>query len=306
MNQVPAEHRTLPATQIRWNQLKLDLTGSFNVITKAPRHLILEEQLRPFLEIRWQPPAGRNEARHSSRILKDFEREIDRELQLLPVDSLPEKLRLNYQVQAFNWDGSPVAQVLLLTCSHCQTHILLRCYRDAFERLCRNPPILEGLRCHLLPGEGDWWHIADVSIMIPEGFVLESCSFRFGLSDLRFKHRATDLHLCRLAPASTHLKQHDFGTLFESFALAPQEDQQVIDAQSRCYRCSPKVGRRLLGRLRKRKGYCTASFKHYPRQDRIIGYSLRSSSPIDQTIETELQESYGIIEEEKGSTDTDP
>ena len=135
--------------------------------------------------------------------------------------------------------------------------------------------------------------------MIPEGFELESCSFRFGLSDLRFKHRATDLHLCRLAPASTHLKQHDIGALFESFALAPLADQQIIDAHTRSYRCSPKMGRRLLGRLRKSKGYCAARFKHYPLPDRIIGYSLRSDSPIAQTIETALQESYGIIEEKK-------
>ncbi len=306
MTPVPAAKTTLCTTRIRWNQLRLDLAGNFNVIVKAPRHLILEEQLRPFLEIRWQPPSGRKEARQSSRILKDFEREIGREMQLLCTDLLSEKLRASYRVQAFNWDHSPAAQVLLLTCRHCATHILLRCYRDSFDRLCLNPAVLASLRCHLLPGEGDWWHIQDVSIMIPEGFELESCSFRFGLSELHFKQRATDLHLCRLAPASTHLQQHDFGTLFESFALAPLADQEVIDAHTRTYRSSPKIGRRLLGRLRKGKGYCTARFKHYPLPDRIIGFSLRSGYPIAQTIEPKLLESYGIIEEKKGPAGTDP
>ena len=289
---------------IRWNHLHLLIPDNWECIIKAPRHLILERQLKPFLEIRWQPAEKTIFSDQRERIQKRFAKEIQRPIRLLQTDKQLNNLASSYTIQAFNWDQSHGAQMLHLTCRTCAANILIRCYQGALTWLTDNPFVLDNLTCHLQPGETDRWLIQDIAFAIPEGFILDSCSFTFGLSNLLFMQKKTHLRLCRLAPASEHLKQNSFSSLFESFCSAPPEKQNAIDTQTLSYSRTPNLAEQFFSAIRRTRPYRSAWFNHYLLHDRILGYQLQSQQPIDNGMEMMIKDSYGIIQKEEANSDT--
>ena len=284
---------------IRWNGLHLEIPEHWDVIVKDARHLILERDLKPVLELRWQPVGLSKSSNAIERIVSQFSAGSDSRLQSELIDLLPASLTARFTVQTFTLDRSSNGSVVLLTCSGCATLILVRIYAESLIGAVEIPTILASLDCHPDSSELALWQIQDFSFRLPDGFKLETSSFRFGITKLLFRSVSSDLELCRLAPASQHLQQNQFSALFQAFSSAPQENQMAVDPSTLRYTYAPKVIEYLWSRIRRKKVYQSASFVHFPLHDRILGYSIRSNRPIESEMELVIEESYGIIQKEE-------
>ena len=292
-------------TPIRWNHLHLDIPEQWDVIVKDKRHLILEQELRPIIEMRWQPPAQKSRGDAGEKIAKQLEPGRIFTRRQGQNGALPAGLNDKFKVDTFRLDNSPEDTVLLLTCKSCATALLIRIYHRSIGTFEAFAPVLGSLNCHPDPAALAGWQIQDFYFSIPAGFELQSSSFRFGLTSLNFTSSAAELRLCRLAPASQHLQQNSLSALFQSFSSAPPEKQTAAQPSTLHFRHVPTLSEYLWGRIRRKKPYQTSSFIHFPHHDRIFGYSIRSRTPIETWVETMLEEGYGIIPKEEAAAGPD-
>ena len=294
-----------PTTPIRWNNLHLDIPDQWEVIVKSTHHLIFEESLKPLFELRWQAPLKRSRQIEGEALARQLEPSGH---YLEATDSgrlFPSLLKSNFKTEAYYLEGDSEEMVLLLTCKDCQTVVLVKIYNFSTRGLNELAAVLASLNCHPGPEERRKWQILDFSFSLPEGFELERSAFRFGLTTLNFKSGPTELHLCRLAPASHHLQQSSLAALFHSFSSAAPEVQTTIDQCTLSYHYVPGMVGRLWSKIRRKKVHQASRFVHYPRHDRILGYSIRSRIPIEAQTEEILKDGYGIVQEKEKVTGPD-
>lgn len=286
---------------IRWNHLHLDIPHHWDVIVKDRRHLILENNLKPIAELRWQPPGKYSGPTGVEKIARQLAPGKSCSKKEGPTESLPASLRKEFAVETFALDHSAEDTVHLLTCKSCATNLLIRVYGELQQSFQPYPFVLDSLNCHPDPTESARWQIQDFFFSLPDGFELERSSFRFGLTTLWFKSGDAELRLCRLAPASQHLQQNSFAALFQSFCGARPENQMGADPSTLHYGYTPKLVEYLWGRIRRKKLYQASSFIHFPHHDRILGYSICSKNPIEAWVKAMVEDGYGIIQEEKAA-----
>lgn len=294
-----------PTTAIRWNNLHLDVPDRWEVIVKSTHHLIFEENLKPLFELRWQAPLKRSRQIEGEALARQLE---PSGLYLRHTDSaelFPSLLTSSFETQTYFLESDAEEMVLLLTCKECQTVVLVRIYNSSATGLKELAAVLASLNCHPGSEERGKWQMLDFYFSLPEGFELERSVFRFGLTTLNFKSGITDLHLCRLAPASHHLQQSSLAALFHSFSSAAPEVQNTIDQCTLSYHYVPSVVGHLWSRIRRKKVHQASRFVHYPRRDRILGYSIRSRKPIEARVEEILKDGYGIVQEKEKVTGPD-
>ena len=292
-------------TPIRWNCLHLALPDSWEVIVKNSRHLILEKDLKPVAELRWQTPSPRHRQVDGDRIARQLEPGGHFVSRPDLVDSLPARVGRKFTIETFSLDDDSPQAVHLLICKKCSTPVLIRIYSTLSDILDDYALVLDSLDCHPEQDERGKWQIQDFHFTLPDGFELERSSFRFGLSALYFTSATAALHLCRLAPASHHLQTSSLADLFQSFSSARPEQQTADNPQSLRYRHVPNLGERFWGRIRRKKLYQASHFVHFPHHDRILGYSILSRKPIENRIETLLEDGYGIVQEKETATSPD-
>jgi len=288
------------AQAIGWNGVQISIPSSWDTIVRDLRHLIFEQDLRPVLELRWEPPASPRQCRkRSDRIIAQLQEEASHPL--APIDSPPSlgNLTERYHIQFFARSDSATSECALLACRGCGTLILLKFYPQFYHPVVSDPNILDNLVCwHGDNSNGDW-KVHDITFRLPGPFSLDSHSFKFGLSSLLFSDKTTQLRLCRLAPASEHLKRNSLQELFASFSKSGPEQQVIIDQYTLQFSKIPGITQRIIARLRRRKPYVLARFNHVKGYDRIIGFMFESSQPIQPGMVQAIQEDYGIIQEKK-------
>ncbi len=292
-------------TPIRWNNLHLELPDTWEVIVKGPRHLILEKDLKPLAELRWQPPSPRHRQVEGEQIARQLEPGGHFISKPDLVASLPAEISRKFSVDTYALDDESAQAVHLLLCKECGTPVLIRIYSTAPDILRKYGQVLNSVDCHPSPEKRDKWRIQDFYFTLPDGFELERSAFKFGLSALNFTSSAASLHLCRLAPASHHLQNSSLTTLFQSFSGARPEQQTAVDPLSLRYRRIPNLAESLWGRIRRKKVYQISSFGHFPHHDRILGYSIQSRRPIETWMETLLESGYGIVQKEETAAGPD-
>ncbi len=261
--------------------MSIVVPDGWEAIVKGPCHLIFERALRPCLEIRWECPASRHHRPPSpDRIVSDLLRQaIGRRPRLEAVQDTGH-LSPSFVLQAFSANGSGAPDLLVLTCKTCGMVALLRCYPEnlAASHL---QPLLSTIDCQHRRSGPSRWCIQDLSFMLPSDYSLARYSFAFGLTSLSFTCTTGELHLCRLAPASEHLRRASIETLFARFSGITQHAPERIDASTLRCRSTPGTWVSLLKRIFRRRPYRWAQLQHLPENDRILGVLLDSYRPLD-------------------------
>ncbi len=284
---------------IHWNGIFLDIPHNWDVIVKDTRHLILETDLKPVLEIRWQSGASGNAARNFEKIAARLSRdgEAPRSEHTDPISTALQK---SFHPKRFDPIQAVSDSVLLLTCTSCSTAILVKLYDASREKLSAHPFVLDSLRCHANAHERQQWRIQDFYFHIPDGFELKSASFRLGLNTLFFTARRTELTFFRMAAAAQHIQGSSLAQLFASLCSAPSVDQVEKGLSTLHYHYIPGPVEKIWSALRRKRVYRLASLSHFPDADRILGYSISSRCPIENELNSAIENGYGIIQEKKG------
>jgi hypothetical protein len=288
-----------PDREVSWNGMSIAIPDKWEAIVKGPRHLIFERVLRPYLEIRWEcPPHRRLRPPSPDQIASDLIGQAIGKLPRLEAVHDTENSSPSFIIKTFSTNRAAAPDFVLLTCRKCGTVLLVRCYPENLAAA-QTRSLLSTIACHHRPISTSRWRIQDLSFVLPSGFSLERYSFTFGLSSLNFASTTTELRLCRLAPASEHLRRVPLDTLFAQFCGITRQAPERIDDATLRYGSTPGTWEGLLKRLFRRKSYRWAQMKHLPEHDRILGVFLDSRRPLDAETIGLFKEQYVIVRQKK-------
>jgi hypothetical protein len=285
----------LPPPSISWNGLTLDLPPGWEPIIGGKRHLIFESEHRPILELRWDPGQGSSPGRRQrSRILAQLDTGNTSSPDQLKTPDYLALSEHDFDLQAFG--AATLADGALITCRRCGTLILAKFHSRLNDRA-RYRTFFSEFACQHQDGGDSYWAIQDISFTVPQGFDLQRYGITFGMSSFSFTGRNSQLHLCRLAPASEHLRESGFTEMFRVFSKAEPGDEVVEEAHILRSWYDPHILKRMAARLRRQYPFRRAMFRHVEERDRILGFRLESRRPIPDEMLRNIQESYGLVQE---------
>ncbi len=290
---VPPSHEIRP---VSWNGIYCSLPVHWDIIVKGNCHLIIEQDLHPLLEFRWQDktqPAKKKNSTHF--ILSQLNRETDKQLEIIKPPQFLQTLDHRFELTSFTLDDTHPAGAVI-TCRQCRTAILLQFFNTTASSTAPHISFFESFSCCPEDKHDSYWAIEDLRFKIPLHFTLDSYSFSFGLTKFSFKSRVTNLKFCRLAGASKHLGRYTFTNLFANFNDSTSDECTVIDSDTLILDTPPSLGDRLFRIIKRKKIYRWATFRHFTDQDKILGIHMESRQPLDRHQLALIEKDYGFIQ----------
>jgi hypothetical protein len=185
-----------------------------------------------------------------------------------------------------------------LICTRCRSLILVKLHGAWHSTNHSGRDFFKKLVCQHQNGGPSVWAIQDISFKLPGEFALQRYNIRFGMSTFSFASSTTNLDLCRLAPASEHLKKSGLDQLFALFSKTEGEHQDSLDEHTLYSAKHPGFTEVILARLRRRRPFTTAYFQHLPEHDRILGFRLESARPLPIEMIQTIRDNYGLVQKE--------
>jgi hypothetical protein len=192
---------------LEWNGIRLSVPGDWEPVRVGIRHLVLECEHGPALEVKWAPVKGRfDHLRHLRRIARQ-RRRGEAEIQKWPLPESWKQALAPFDALGFRWDSQTTsAEGAILFCPKCRTATLIQFFRPVgcHQRADPAPQILASLRDHRLDGRIGF-ALFDLRAVLPGRFALAGQRFEAGRFRLDFADRRQRLSLFRWAPAAALL-----------------------------------------------------------------------------------------------------
>ena len=288
---VPPSHVIKP---IGWNGIYCSLPEHWDIIVKGNCHLIIEQDLHPLLELRWQDKI-QPEKKNTDFILSQLNRETEKQLELTKPPDFLQSLHHRFKLTTFTLDATHPAGAVI-TCRQCGTAVLFQFFNTTASLAAPLLSFFESLTCCLEDKQDSYWAIEDLRFKIPQHFTLDSYAFSFGLTKFSFKNRGSNLKFCRLAGASKHLSRYTFTHLFANFNGSISDECTVINSNTLILDTPPSLGDRLLKIIKRKKIYRWAKFHHFADRDKILGIHLESRQPLDRQQLALIERDYGFVQ----------
>ncbi len=297
---------------IAWNGVRFAVPGDWEPARVGRRHLLMESDPGPVMEIKWSAVRGRFSGRRQLRALS---RRAGRQGAVCQEMTLSENWRTavaGFDAQGFQWRlGRERAVGVLLYCPTCRTVGLIQFLeRSGDDIIARNATrILASFRDHRNDGQVAW-ALYDIAALLPHHFVLERHRFEAGRFVLAFKGRGRRLTLYRWAPAEVLLQNRSLAAFAETIA-----GETKLTFESLTIAGHPGVeggdplpsgpGERVRMRLgmswfRRVRLWCVVE------RNRILGVRLEGRRPIDDPDMHTVSGGYGLVGERPLDTDADP
>ncbi|SHO52468.1 hypothetical protein [Desulfopila aestuarii] len=276
-----------------WNGLQFSNPVNWEVIVAGPRHLLVENDLNPLLEIRWEPDG---KISVDQVIQATISRLADSKLSVLKLVP-PEPFRnLNLpDLSGLTWHDNESLDALVWQCPVCKTVLFLHLNSQQ-----TNPAtvasLLQSLRCHQKPEEDALWSIQDFRLILPPGYTYIDSTFSAGLSRLAFSGQDLRLDFCRLAPASARLAQSSLSELLKSM-LGRQEQEEILNHSNvMCeMQVNPTFARRLVAHLTRKSMYRWGRIWHDEHHNRLLSLIVESRHLIHLDEAHHLANRYEIL-----------
>jgi hypothetical protein len=289
---VPPSHEIRP---VGWNGIYCCLPVHWDIIVKGNCHLIIEQDLHPLLEFRWQDKAQPAKKNNTDVILSQLNRETDKQLEIIKPPQFLQTLHHRFELSTFTLDAAHPAGAVI-TCRKCGTAILLQFFNTTASLIEFLFSFFESFTCCPEDKQASYWAIEDLTFKIPQHFTLDSYSSSFGLTKFSFKNRDTNLKFCRLSGASKHLSHYTFTHLFANFNGRTSDECTVIDSNTLILDTPPSLGDRLSKIIKRKKIYRWAKFHRFADRDKILGIHVESRQPLERPQLALIEKDYGFIQ----------
>lgn len=293
MVDVPAQ----PGRRFCWNGLSLQLADGWQASVRGDRHLLIEQDFQPLIEIRWENNGGRP----MTAVLPGICRQLSAAHQatITPLDPSPFPLGAAYDRSRLAWLGwsnsVPPAALLWLSPSG-QTLALLHLADKSQAAHATLAPLLASLRDSATdPAIGEW-QVQDISFQPPPTFVLNEFRMAAGLTSIGFNAAGSTLVYYRLAPAKEHLRRHALPAILGRLDLHGGTRQGCRETPNSCECQVVPIGlaARLVACLRHRQAYRWSRIWHLPTVNRLLAVVLTSKHPIPVELPDNLCRHYAI------------
>ncbi len=276
--------------EFAWNGIRFSAPEKWETGKIGSRYLLLEQEARPMMEIKWGRISGKfSHHRHLRRLagLRPDKRKV--ELAECPLPPGWKAALANFKATGFHWTGEPFQGMgAILYCPACKNAALIQFYRhDRADAASFAHRVLASFQDHTT-GEQVLWSIFDIRARLPASFWLTSFRFDAGHFFLKFSRRRQVLTLSRWGPASILLSDDDKGllSLARTFyqiseadvALRLSDHGRAIDG------ATTTTGRRWFPRLNllnSARAFQRFRVWHLPDKNRILGMRIESNTPFD-------------------------
>ncbi|MBT8371364.1 MAG: hypothetical protein KJO34_10410 [Deltaproteobacteria bacterium] len=284
--------------QIAWNGIRFKIPVGWEVVQIGARHLILEDEALPVMEIKWGAVKGVFSHRnHLKRLaaLQSRRNKISVAEWILPPHW--EKALTGFKAGGFLWQ-SPAAsgRGAILFCVVCRTATLIQFFGDSsFKREKVFLTVLKSFRDHSKDG---WlpWSIFDIRVTLPQSLQLKRFRFEAGKFELVFTAGRHSIYLHRWAPAAALLAGRDliaFAETVPEFTRGAPRSLTVNHCEAIEWEIIPgNDWWRKLSRFKVKSSYFFFRLWHLDKQNRILGVRAEGKYPIDILLVNQICEHY--------------
>ena len=211
-----------PATgkEIAWNGIRFVVPAAWEPGRIGPRHLVIESESGPAMEIKWGPVKGRFSRRAHLRRLSKLTRARGATLREWAPPQDWKQALTRFEYAGFAWEaGGEAAVGAILHCPACRTASVIQFFQPPGRRGVAGQAVavLASLRDHRDDGRVAW-AVYDILALLPSGFALVRHRFEAGRFFLEFRDRRRSISLFRWAPAAVLLRDRDLSRFAETAA----------------------------------------------------------------------------------------
>jgi hypothetical protein len=273
--------------QIAWNGIRFRAPGQWEIGQIGIRHLILEDESGPVMEVKWGPVKGTFSHRaHLKRLAAAQSGGGKRGFAEWFLPPPWEKALGRFKTRGFLWQTEKaVGRGAILFCRACRTATLIQFMggntSNREKELLR---VLKSFDDHQQDGLTRW-SVFDVKATLPETMKLSRYRFEAGRYELGFDDGVQHVHLHRWAPAAAILGGRNliwFSRTIPDFGAAPSRLSPDDDSESLEWKISPSgTWQRMIRRLKVKSSYFWFRLWHLEDKNRILGVRADSKHPLD-------------------------
>jgi hypothetical protein len=274
--------------EIGWNGIRFKTPATWEVGQISARHLTLEDESEPAMEIKWGPIKGKFSHRtHLKRLAAHQAKPLQKSVTQWSLPSAWKRTLAEFQASGFTWQGrTKSGQGVILYCPTCRNATLIQFFHSKSAEPGRiSLDILKTFKDH---EENDQviWSIFDLQARIPSHFNLLSHSFQTGSYKLVFINRRQHLTLYRWAPASAWLTRQDltqFSQTLPDFTGGIPRAGSMQGCLAVEWQHSPRskwLG--WLGHSKRNPAYQWWRLWHLEDKNRILGVRMHGKKPYDE------------------------
>jgi hypothetical protein len=273
--------------QVAWNGIRFKAPVEWEVSRIDSRHLILEREAEPVMEVKWAPVQGAfSHKAHLKRLVASQSRKVKGRIAEWFLPPPWEKALAGFETSGFLWQAeSASGRGAILFCQACRNATLIQFFEESsvkYEKVLL--AVLRSFQDHGQDGR-ILWSIFDIKAKTPEGLRLVRHRFEVGKYELVFTDGMQNIHLQRWAPAAAILGGRDllwFSGTIPEFAAGQPPLLTVDDSEAVEWSISPvDQWRRMICRLKVKPSYFWFRLWHLEDKNRILGVRAESKHPLD-------------------------
>jgi len=290
--------------EIAWNGIRFVVPAAWEPGRIGPRHLVIESEAGPAMEIKWGPVKGRFSRSTHLRRLSKLTRARGAVLRewVLPQDW--QQALTRFECAGFAWEaGNEAAVGVILHCPACRTASVVQFFQPPGRSGApgRAVAVLSSLRDHRDDSRVAW-AVYDIHALLPRSFALARHRFEVGRFFLEFRAQRRTISLFRWAPAAVLLGDRDLSSFAETaagldgmeFRATAVAGAPAVEGRER----GAGVARRLAVSLGLRP-VRTARIWQVPDRNRILGIVVEGRFAIDPAVMETVRGGYGLAEENR-------
>lgn len=272
---------------VAWNGIRFKTPADWDVSQIGTRHLIIDDQSGPAMELKWGPVKGTfSHKTHLKRIaaLQSRRNRVRVAKWLLPPHW--QKALADFENSGFLWQGQTSSgRGAILYCPVCRIAALVQFFRGSSAE--REKTLLAVLRSYRDHSQADriLWSIYDIRVTLPKKLSLLRFRFEAGKYELVFSTGKQTIHLHRWAPAAALLGGRDlseFAKTIPEFAKDHPNTLNIGDRNMVEWSIAPNSGwQQKISSLKITPSYFWYRLWYLEEQNRILGVRAESKRNLD-------------------------
>jgi hypothetical protein len=273
--------------ELAWNGICFKAPPTWEIGQLGSRHLVLEDDSSPTLEIKWGSVKGRFSHRsHFKRLAALHAKRLKRNVQQWSLPAEWENALAGFQTSGFAWQAETAGgRGAILFCPICRNATLIQFFQPKSVPTESIPlTVLKTFQDHREDGHIAW-SVFDIRALVPDNFKLVRHRFAAGRYELEFADGGKKLNLYRWAPASVWLGTEDL-LQFAKKNTDFQTENAVSAIINGCRGVEGGTAPRFKWLARLRRFAPKPAFQwwrlwHQKEKNRILGIQLQGNRPGD-------------------------
>jgi hypothetical protein len=287
--------------EVAWNGVRFKTPVKWEIVQIGTRHLILENEMVPVMEVKWGPVKGHfSHKAHLKRLAAVHSRSVKGRIAEWFLPPHWQAALSGFETSGFLWLGeAAIGRGAILFCPVCRNATLIQFFRyNSSDQEKILSAVLKSFCDHRQDGLMRW-SVFDIRVTLPETLKLTEFRFDVGKFELGFAHDRQSTYLHRWAPAAALLDGGDLlgfaRTVAEFSAGRPQPlINDSYDTLAWCISPASDWQQRL-SRLKLNPSFFWYRIWHVTEKNRILGIRSESKYPLDSQLLDQIYSNYESI-----------